>query len=96
MHVGDVGTIIQLNLGQDVADATTIEFRFDPPRGATFVRTGAKVTTGSDGLVKYTTVAGDLTDAGLWKVQARIVTPSGEWYGDLTEFTVKANIEVAP
>ncbi len=47
---------------------------------------------GTDGLIKYTTISGDLDIGGTWKIQARVVFPTGEWKSSVDEFIVYPNI----
>ncbi len=103
IHVGDIGTVFEITL-QDCSDpaaivpvdltgATTIEIIFQKPPSTKVVQTGVVVNPpGTDGLIKYTSVADDLDKSGTWKIQARVVFPTGEWFSSVDEFIVYPNI----
>jgi hypothetical protein len=40
----------------------------------------------------YDSVAGDLDEAGVYKLQAKVVIPSGTYYTDIYTFKVHSNI----
>jgi hypothetical protein len=58
------------------------------PSGTITAGSGTLYTDGSDGILLYTTVAGDLDEAGLYELQGRIYTPSGDFYNSVTYFQV--------
>lgn len=96
VHVGDIGTIFELTVMDgasvvDVSTATTKEIVFRKPDGTTATKTATFTTNGSDGKIRYATVANDLDKHGTWKVQAHIIMPTGEWRSDMSEFTVYTN-----
>ena len=97
VHIGDIGTIFELTVMDgasvvDVSTATTKEIVFRKPDGSTATKTAAFTTNGSDGKIRYTTVALDLSVAGDWAVQAHVVLPTGEWRSDLSTFRVYPNL----
>lgn len=53
-----------------LGSATALKMYFRKPSGESIQRTAVLVNDGSDGLMKYTTVAGDLDEVGSWLVQA--------------------------
>lgn len=78
-HVGQIGLPLVVHaVDQDGADidlsaATTLTIYLTPPAGATLEKAAVLDTTGADGKFKYTTVAGDLSAAGRWKIQGYFV-----------------------
>lgn len=78
---GAVGVNIQLTIRdendaiKDISTATTKEIILEKPNGSTVTKTASFVTNGGDGKIHYVTLANDLDQASLWKVQAHIVTP---------------------
>ena len=76
----------------DVSGATTQQFRFYKPDGTTVTETTGYGTTGVDGIITYTTVAGDLDVAGTWYVQPYVVTAALTLNTDVHEFEVKRNL----
>jgi hypothetical protein len=96
-HVGDVGTIFEGTFYDggvivDISAATTKEILFRKPDGTVVTKTGTFSTDGTDGKLRYTTIAGDLDQAGDWRVQGYIVTPTGSWKSSVETFTVLANL----
>ena len=97
IHQYDIGTVFQLELQEDgvavdVSAATDITFYFGAPSGATKTKTGQFVTDGSDGLVKYATIADDLDEVGPWQVQAKITMPAWEGHSSIVQFAVYPNV----
>ncbi len=102
IHVGDVGTVFTITLQDcsvdpavpvDLTAATTIEIIFQKPPDTKVTQTGVVVNSpGTDGVIKYTSVENDLDKSGTWKIQARVVFPTGEWKSSVDEFTVYPNI----
>jgi len=93
--VGDVNTALVAELVKqdgtalDVSAATVLYIYLTKPSGTTVQKTAAKDTTGSDGKIRYNTVAGDLDESGVWRMQGYAETPAGKWSGDETTFEVK-------
>lgn len=93
IHVGDIGTVFTAtikdgNTAVDLSGATTKQLKFHDPDGVLITKDAAFVTGGSDGGIKYTTISGDLSKAGQWKLQGYVVLPSGSWHTDIVTFTV--------
>ena len=101
-HVNDIGTIFRVTVydktstgGSSVADistATSKTFYLRKPDGTTISRSAIFTTDGSDGKIEYATVDGDLSGAGSWELQAKIVTPDGSWNTDVGNFRVHENL----
>lgn len=79
IYVGDTGTVITLDCGQDISAASARSIEVRRPDGTT--TSWAAVASGSNAIA-YTTLAGSLDMAGRWKLQARITLPSGVWRGE--------------
>lgn len=77
----------------DVSLSTSIELIFRKSDDEVITRVGTFHTDGTDGLVDYHTVAGDLTVSGEWLVQAKITTNSHVLFSRKKEFTVLSNIK---
>ena len=96
LRVGDKGTVIEITLENcgvpaDISGASTIEVHLHTPSDVTKTKTGVLKTDGTDGIIQYTTTATDLNSAGIWTIQAHIITPSGEWHSSKQEFEVHDN-----
>ena len=97
VHKDDIGTVFEVALMDgssivNVSAATTKEIIFEKPDGSTLTKTAEFVTSGSDGKIDYTTVAGDLDTIGRWKIQAYVVLAAGSWKSDVAEFSVHDNL----
>lgn len=100
VHVGDIGTDFDATfLSQcdprtilDISAATTKEMIFKKPDGTKLTKAGTFVTDGSDGILRYTTISGDLDQAGWWEVEGHVITPGGEWTSTAYGFEVHANL----
>lgn len=98
IHVGDIGTIFEAtfkddDLIKDISSATTKSLIFKKPDGTTTViQIGVFTTDGTDGLLRYTTVADDLDQAGKWQVQGKVVLADGTWSSSIYPFDVFANL----
>lgn len=97
VHQSDVGTVFELTIvDQDSAvvdiSTATRQILFEKPSGATLTKTAALVTDGTDGKMKYVTIAGDLTPAGFWFVQGVVTIGLNTWHTDALAFTVLPNL----
>lgn len=97
IHVGDVGTLLEVTVTDDgaavdISSATTKEFKFKKTDRSTLTKAATFVTNGTDGKLQYTTAGGDLDMAGSWGLQVHVVLPSGEWHSDIQPFTVHPNV----
>ena len=62
------------NAAADVSSYSTAYVLLTTPSGTVLTKAATWVTNGSDGQIKYTTTAGDLTVGGMWQVQGRVLT----------------------
>lgn len=88
--MGDVGTEFILNCGVDITAATVMKvIARKPVTGQRVEWTAVLEGTTS---IKYTTLAGDISAAGIMQVQAYIETPTWKGYGNKVNVTVSAAI----
>ena len=73
--VGDIGTVISLDLGVDVSAATKAQLKIVKPDGVQLTKTA----TASGTALLYATIAGDLSLAGEYNVQGYVEI--GGWKG---------------
>lgn len=98
IHLNDIGTVIQITITNcagtaiDISNATDIDFIFKKPSGTSITRTGAFSTDGTDGVVEYTLIAGDMDEVGTWKIQVNITAPNGTWSSCFESFKVHRNL----
>lgn len=99
IHKGDKGTkfLVTIKDGTsavNISDATTKQIYFQKPGGTDVANTASFETTGVDGKINYVvSSSSEINEIGVWKIQARIVTPSGAWKSEVKEFTVYDNIQ---
>jgi hypothetical protein len=99
IHLNDIGTVFQVTVSDgtsayDISGATTKQIIFKKPDHTLVTKDAEFVTDGTDGVIKYTTVDGDLNIPGKWALQAYLVTPGGTWKTDIGTFRVYDNLEV--
>jgi hypothetical protein len=97
IHVGDIGTVFKITFKDgtsiiDISGATTKNIIFCKPDGTKATKAGTFTTDGTDGILQYTTVTGDLNIQGVWKIQGFITTTSGSWYSSIGYFEVYKNV----
>lgn len=98
IHKGDVGTVFTVtvencNSQEDLSAATLKQILFKKPSGTLLTKTASFSTDGTDGILTYTTIAGDLDEVGTWKIQAYLEFASGSYHTEYTSFKVERNLE---
>jgi len=94
IYKDDIGTVFEITIIDDdtildISTATIKQFKFKKPSGAVLTKTAAFSSDGTDGLLRYTSVAGDLDEINTYSIQAKITMPEGVWSSEITQFTVK-------
>lgn len=94
-----VGFVVRVRLiDQDgvvipLTDATELEILASPPRGATKSWTATAVDGDAAGILGYTTIAGDLAEFGVWRLQPHLVTALLDVRGQAQEFEVEVALD---
>lgn len=96
----DIGTIILATITDDdgstvdLSGATNMVFVFKKPNGDGIERNAVFNGDGSDGIIKYQTVDGDLTPSGLWHFQAFVNISDGDvvFHSAVGAFEVASNL----
>lgn len=96
----NIGTIFRITIKDcetddivNVSGCDTKEIIFTKPTGTKVTKTAAYYTDGSDGIIQYATVAGDLDEVGVWQMQAHVVIGAGsDWYTEIDTFRVNKNL----
>ncbi len=83
IHQNDIGT---------VDGASIHQINFKKPSDTVINRNATLQDYGISGVMHYDTIAGDLDEAGVYKLQAKVVVPSGTYYTDIYTFKVHSNI----
>lgn len=98
IHIGDIGTVFRCSVCDNtstiinLSSYTSLYLIFQKPDGSTITKDASLYTDGTDGIITYTTVAGDLDLAGIWRMQAYIILSSGSWKSNIVKFTVYENL----
>lgn len=97
IHKDDVGTKLLVTVTDDgvavdISSASSLSVIIRKPDGESLTRTGVLDSSGTDGKMYYITVAGDLDEAGHYKIQGKVVLPSGTFYTSISTFKVHCNL----
>lgn len=99
IHLNDIGTILEVTIRDcddilDISGAITkqIILRKAIKPYTVVTKSAAFKTDGTDGILTYTTIDGDLDEIGNWKLQAVVELPTGKWSSDITGFKVYDNL----
>ena len=99
IQAGDIGTIVRLTIEDcgtavDVSSASTKQIIFQSPTqgDASVTQTASFFTDGTDGIIEYALIADDVDTAGTWRVQGKVVMPSGTWSSNVVEIRVLENL----
>jgi hypothetical protein len=91
LHVGDIGTILHFTVKEqgvavDLSGATEMTLLLQKKDKSVVSRELVFHSTGSDGVLDYTTTTGDLDQAGKWNAQIYLELPS--WQGHTSKVTL--------
>lgn len=75
-YVGDVGTIIEVDCGENITTATGITLEIRKPNGSKVSKAASLYSTTK---LRYTVISGDLDQSGKYSIQPKL-TISG-WIG---------------
>lgn len=97
IHEGDIGTKLLITVTDDgsivdISSASSLSIYIKKPNGSILTRTGLLETDGTDGKMYYITVAGDLDKAGNYKIQGKVILPSGSYFTSTATFKVHCNL----
>ncbi len=97
IHKGDIGTLLKITVKDgtapvDVSSATTKNVVLKRPAGSVLEKPAAFFTDGTDGIVTYTTVSGDMSEIGTWEIQAFLIIGTSQFNSDIKKFKVHRNV----
>lgn len=99
IHEYDIGTRFSITVQDcdnpvDISNASYRQLTFRKPSDTLVVKIASILNDGSaaSGYMYYDTIAGDLDEVGMWKMQAKIALPSGTYYTDVYSFKVHCNL----
>lgn len=100
IHKGDIGTQFKVTIKDgtsavNISSATTKQLRLKKPSGVILTKNASFFTDGSDGIVTYTSVSGDLDTVGTWFIQGFVAfSGTGKEFSSSTDrFKVHKNLE---
>jgi maltoporin len=99
LRLGDVGTIFRIRIIDvdgvvDLHDCTVKQIIFKKPDGSYVEQEAEFYTDGSDGYIQYTSVSGDLDQAGKWRIQSHVeFSINDSWHTTTDSFLVSENLE---
>lgn len=93
IRVGDIGISFKVIIEDcgivvDISTASTKEILLYKPDGSVLTKTASFFTDGTDGIIKYDTVSGDINIAGFWRIEAYVVLGASEYYSEIARFRV--------
>jgi hypothetical protein len=89
-YQGNAGTIITVDCASDVSAAITAYLRVTKPSGRREYWPASVVSVNSvPNFLRYTTVVGDLDEAGHYEIQPYVVLPGFKGYCDAARFEIK-------
>ena len=98
IQLGAIGVILRIKAidsdaaAVDYSDATTLNIIIGYPDGTSSSKTGSFTTDGSDGLLQYATISGDLSMTGPHTIQGRFRASGLDVYTKRARFSVSDNI----
>jgi hypothetical protein len=100
IHKGDIGTVFKATVLDsagavvNISAATLLQFTFYRADKTKLIVTPVFTTNGTDGLIQYTSVSGDINSAGQWKLQGYVETDANHhYYSDIQSFKVYENLD---
>lgn len=85
-------TFLEAGSAVDISGATTKQLIFRAPDAVTSAKAGTFITDGTNGQLRYTTIADDIDEAGHWHIQGKIINASGTFYSSIEDFYVLPNL----
>ncbi len=97
IFVGDVGTEFRIQITDegtavDLSSATDLIISFRKPDGSLLTVSASLYTDGTDGIIFYRSVDGDLDQSGIFKIQAQVTVGSGIYNSSIGSFKVMCNV----
>jgi hypothetical protein len=88
VFVGDVGTKIRLDAGQDISSASLIQLKYKKPSGETGTWTGTLEGTDYAYYITQAASEPDLDENGRWQIQLYVELPTWQGHGEISYFHV--------
>lgn len=91
IYVGDIGTLFNVNMGENVSGGSSLTFNVKKPDGTIITWTPTLYGTN---YLRYSSVSGDLDSAGTWVIQPSLTLAT--WTGGCDPVTFKVHARQAP
>jgi len=78
---------------KDISGANTKELILRKPNGSVLTTPAGFMTNGSDGILQYITVDGDLIPPGVYQIQAHLIMPGFNGKTEIRLFDVLKNVD---
>lgn len=93
----DIGVVFEVTLQDkgvavDLTGNSALELVFRKPDGTRLNKTAALSGGATLGVIKYTSISGDLDQIGSWSLQAHIIIPNGDFRSEAGDFVVERAI----
>jgi hypothetical protein len=100
IHQNDIGTRFLITVKDDgipvnisgVDGSSIHQLSFRKPSDTVIYRAATLQDYGVSGVMYYDSLPGDLDEAGVYKLQAKVIIPSGTYNTDIYTFKVHRNI----
>lgn len=95
IRVSDIGVDIRLRVKDDdgnivnISSAMVKRYDFAKPNGTTYSATASFVTDGSEGLLYYQTLTGEIDQEGIWELQLYLELSYGKYRSTKIKFKVE-------
>lgn len=93
IFAGDTGTEFRISITDDgtavdISSATELYIIFKKPDGEILTVSANLWSDGTDGIIYYNTVDGDLNQSGQWRIEALVNLGGSVFYSSIGTFTV--------
>ena len=90
----DIGTVIEVEILDNgevfsIPVGATTQLRLKKPNGQVVTKTASLQTDGSDGMIEYITINGDLDQIGTWYMQGVVAYSGNRYSSEIGNFEVK-------
>lgn len=97
IFVGDTDTEFRIQITDDstpvdLSSATSLAILFRKPDGSLLSLNASLYTDGTDGIIFYKSVSGDIDQPGIFKIQAQVEVGGGLYSSSIGSFSVKCNV----
>jgi len=85
-------TFLEAGTAVDISSASTKSIILTAPDATKTTYAGTFITDGTNGQLRYTTVTGDIDQAGHWHLQGKVIITAGTFSSSVEDFYVKPNL----